>query len=445
MSSIRKISLALYLFFLIFAPPIMPEFHIALAGVTILYLIFQSKNKLTKIYRNSGLNIALSGMLVFLVYIIFILIFNEIFYEDTVQIGHYISLYNRFIAVAIVIVPGVLFIIYYLNRYKMELDDLLEVVIMSGAMEALTCLLALLFPSVKTFFNELTLTMGGGNLYENTWYITVRSYGFARTLVDVFGWGTGLIAGISFIYGIFKKKKYIVLSFMLLISPLLNARTGIVIYVMAVIIILCCMLGKLDISKFIILIIAVAAAVSLFGIVLSYISKYYPATGSWIEEGMNSITYALKRNENVSNISGFTLAFQNKEKWDLPKNLRLFWGTGHSRYSAQGYTHTDFGYVNDIWAGGILGIIVLYGSILIIGLRSFKKSDLCIKIIIIYCILSFFVFNIKACSYGYNCGMVVYILVIACINYYNYPLQLVRGYVSKYLINREDMKSKRES
>ena len=60
---------------------------------------------------------------------------------------------------------------------------------------------AFVFPSVKEFFLNLMIHMGGIST-ENEGVILNRTFGFASSMLDQFGLCTGLIGGISFFLGV---------------------------------------------------------------------------------------------------------------------------------------------------------------------------------------------------------------------------------------------------
>lgn len=416
----QKTFLSIYMFLVIFAPPIMPKFRIVMAIITITYILGsrQGKKKLSKYIFNSSLSIFIIGIIFFLMHMFMMLLINELIFQDTVQFSHYTGLYNRFIVPLMVIIPCSLFLIIKMDQYKLEIEDFWTIIFGAELIETASVMLALVSPTVKSWFNHLALIMNGGALRENTWYITVRSYGFSESLLDSFGFGAGLIAGLAFIYGVMKNRKYLFLSFIMLIASLVNARTGVIIYLIAVIMILAYQLVSGNLKK-IMSIISGIIIFSIVGVLLwDVLVEYYPATTGWIEEGLGDLSKILTGYKNDKNVTGFVSVVQTESWWELPEFPRYILGTGHSRYQAEGYTHTDFGYVNDIWAGGIIGCIVLYGSIIWFTLKSYRKMDKCYQIIMMYMVVALLAFNVKASAYTCNTGLVAYVIIVSYINYY---------------------------
>lgn len=409
----NKIYLCIYIFLYLFAPPFIPQMNIFLAAISLLILSFFYEKDLINCVKKSASILFITVIVIFLIFIIYRRMINYVFYNDVVQTAHYKSLYNRFIVAVLTIVPCSNYVIIFSQKHKFDMNDFWEVLFGAGVIEAALCFISLLSPSVKNIFIHI---MNRSSSDVNTWYITVRSFGFARTLTDVFGWGTGIIAGLALMYGVFYKRRFIGVSVILLISPLLNARTGLVFYVIAACIILLYLIIKMKTADICRIAVIGGTMAILATILWKYILENYGATAQWIAQGVEDILDIL--NGSSSREAGFGHAFFNRTWWELPKGLRLVLGTGHSRYGAEGYLHSDFGYVNDIWAGGLLGSTLLYGGILLIFKKTWKKIHGIEKIMLLYVFSSIFIFNVKGCAVSYNSGFAVVMLVVLYINYY---------------------------
>lgn len=399
----QSLYVILFLFVLIFAPPILPKIHILVGLFSVMMLVLMYKRTDSGVLIHKDILKWLLGVGCFFVLTFASTLINTLFYQDLVQMQHYFSLYNRYITVILVVLTSCLYLQVIFKKYGYNRWHLLRYVIYTALIEATLSYMALFIPSVKDLFISIMEKNTGSVLYNNTWYITVRSYGFAGSLLDFFGWGMGIIAGISLIYGILRKRRYILYSSYILVAAVLNSRTVIVIYLIAVVIIYIYVLLKKDFLtkvKWILLTFLLAFAVKkLFDMLLVYNSTTY----YWINDGLESLKELLISGQ-ASGDFGATL-FQ-ASWWELPSELlRLFIGTGHSRYRAKGYMHTDVGYVNDIWFAGILGTTIFYLNMVRLFYRNYKNSKSVIwKLIFIFIGVSMILFNVKSCAFGYNVG-----------------------------------------
>lgn len=417
-----KLWLSIYLFLVIFAPPLVPKPRFVIGMITMAYLLTRKQNihKIKKCLFDGCIYIWASGVVLFLIHILLMILVNEFLCGDIVQIEHYTALFNRFLISLIEILPCSTYIILKINRYCYGMDDFLKVVFGAALIETFTVILAVLSPSIKDVFNQISVVVSGSSLTEDRWYTTVRSFGFADTLVDTYGWGTGLIAGLALIYGILKKRIYVILSFVLLMAPLFNARTGVVMYVAALVVVVSYCIVRLDIAKILKLFLCFAIFIVIGMALWEITAEYYPATVGWIESGLKDFTAVIGNDQSDKDVGGFALMLQKESWWELPQFPRNIFGTGHSRYGAEGYSHSDFGYVNDIWAGGLYGCVILYGTNLIFTFHSLlhKQVDICHKIMLGYLCITLFAFNVKGCAYGCNSGLVSYTIIVSYINYY---------------------------
>ena len=127
-------------------------------------------------------------------------------------------------------------------------------------------------------------------------------------------------------------------------------------------------------------------------------------TAGWFQSGINSISNFLAGNKSYDNSNDAMSALFNDDFWKLPPFPRVLIGTGHSLYLAEGYNHSDVGYINEIWIWGIIGCVVFYGTIIKqCGVLMRNKNQL-YSFIGIFLMLSYFFFNINAAALGYKPG-----------------------------------------
>lgn len=415
-SSNKKIFFSLYFFVLIFAPPFVPYPHLWLTIVSFFLLITRYRKRAKKILNQSGIQKWILTMTVLAGYTLCIPIPISMFCNDIVNISHYISVINRYgvLLVTVSICGTYLFCTW--ERRSIDENSFIECIINAGLIEAMCAILAFLSPAVKTFFIFFMSRFSESRLYFNTWYITVRSYGFASTLVDVFGFGVGLIAGLCFHYGIFYNKIYIFESIIIAIPALLNSRTGVLIYLFAIMLSVY-YVAKIDLKKTLKVIVSISFLLLLGKTILDvvYTNEY---TASWVKSGFKSISDYLKgKASNDRNDAIYSLF--NVQSWEVPTFPRILFGTGHSLYGATGYRHSDIGYINEVWLFGIIGCLFLYSSIIRQSFRMINSNKAFFQLLGFLVLSAYFFFNIKGTALGYNPGAVTMFLLIFSITYFN--------------------------
>lgn len=409
---IDKISYSLYLFVLVFAPPIVPYPHLFLTIFSFLMLATTYKRKVWIVLKRSGIYNWVLAMGLLAMYTVCVPLPISMLCNDIVNTSHYISVINRYGVLIVAVSVCVTYLLCKTDRDGYGYEFLLESLINAGVIEGVCAALAFLFPGVKSIFIFFMKQFSASNLYSNTWYITVRSYGFASTLVDVFGLGAALIAGICFFYGITRKKIYMAESIVIAIATILNSRTGLLVYLISIVLSLLYVLQKGDIRKIISTFIAIGLLIIAGSKILDIMSTN-EYTAGWFQAGIKSIQNFMSGN-GTSNTSGdaMSMLFQDNF-WKFPTFPRIIFGTGHSLYGAEGYAHSDVGYVNEIWLFGILGCLLLYGKI--IEMCGMMKKSTRIPVFdyaAVFLLISYFFFNIKGAALGYNPGAVVMFFII---------------------------------
>ena len=242
-------------------------------------------------------------------------------------------------------------LVIVMKRYKFTWNDLTDVFAYSACIQLVCVLLAFLNPNIKSLFNGFTIANSrSDHVAFSTKYNEYRCFGLAENLFDSFGYTISLIIILTFISGLYNKNnKKIILSFFMLVMPLLNARTGMVLALLG----MCCafIIYSKRSPKQIIKIICIIVPCFLIG---RYFINYLPeATREWIMDGSTSISDLLFSH----NKSGIFLTLSNQ--FFFPDEV-IFGAFGSPEM--YGIGHSDVGYVQCIWKYGIVG-----SAFLIIG------------------------------------------------------------------------------
>ena len=368
--------------------------------------------------KRSGIYNWVLSMLLLAIYTICVPFSVSALCDDIVNASHYIFVINRYGVMLVAVSVCVTYLLCKADRDGYSYEFLLECFIDAGLIEGICAVLAFLLPTIKSVFIFFMRKFTGSYLYSNTWYITVRSYGFASTLVDVFGLGIGIVAGISFFYGVNGKSIYVLKSIVIAVATLLNSRTGLLIYFIAVFFSVVYVLIKGNGKKKFSIVVTVGV-LAFFGIKILEVLSTNEATTSWFQSGIKSIERILSGEKLTDGTNdALSLLFQ-KSFWQLPNFPRIVIGTGHSLYLAQGYSHSDVGYINELWLFGIVGCIILYGTIVKICMNLIKSSNISVfKFAAFFLLVSYLFFNIKGAALGYNPGAVSMFFVLFVGNYY---------------------------
>lgn len=407
---------SIFMFVFLYAPPVIPYFHIFVGFVIIVVMVFTFNKHYFETYKLSNMSTWFKMMLGVFLYALLIPLPLSAYYGDIVDFPHYYHLFNRF---AVLIYMEIIYGIFLLTRFKLKERSylyLIKVLIAAAVFQSFLGCMALIFPSIKDMFLSLMINMGSLST-EKEGMLSIRTFGFALSMLDQFGLGTGLIAGISFYIGVNYKSKYILYSLLIMVAAVLNSRTGIVIYAIGIIIAAAFSIFINKNPKTMIKSLAFIILVpTLFVFTIDIISQYNDMTSEWISKGIESIIELFSTgSSNTDDMS----VISSERFWQLPDAAHILIGTGHSRYEAEGYLHTDCGIVNDIWFVGVIGLILLYGVVFYICWKIYKDARFSLeKFIAIFFICSFCAFDIKGATIGYNMGGAVFFLILFSTRFY---------------------------
>lgn len=408
---IDKISYSLYLFVLVFAPPLIPYPHLFLTILSFLMLVTTYKRTAWTVLKKSGIYNWVLAMVLLAMYTVCIPLPISMICGDIVNLSHYISVINRYGVLVVAVSVCATYLLCTAEKKRYSYDFLIECLINAGLIESSCSILAFLSPKVKNLFIFFMGKFSESYLYSNAWYITVRAYGFASTLVDVFGLGIGIIAGVCFFYGIIGKKRYIIESLIIAVATLLNSRTGVLVYAIAVALSIAYVVFKGN-PKMVLTTFAAIGLLAVGALLVLEIMKTNEYTTGWVQAGVSSITNFLRGGKSQGDNDAIALLFRD-DYWNYPPFPRILVGTGHSLYGANGYVHSDVGYVNELWLFGVAGCMLLYGNIADMCISLKKKTQISMfKYAAIFVMAAYFFFNIKGAALGYNPGAVAMFLII---------------------------------
>lgn len=329
---------------------------------------------------------------------------------------------------------GLICILYFLcicKRHQLTKKDAIMAIIGAAIIESVLAILALLIPSAK----EIMLSIMRSNIDNATIsrqsLAEFRLFGFAKDLFDHFGYGMGIIAALPVYLAIKERKvKYALLAIPILVAIILNARTGIVVFGVILILFL---LGYLwgivkDITiplrkrmKKIVGFLCISGIVVLGGMLaMNVVYDLNPKMKANTIADFSSVFNAFLSGSDSVN-GGVGAVLFSESFWQLPQHpAGLLVGEGHSAYGASGYAHSDVGYVNDIWFFGLIGCLVFYGLLTYYALRVTRPVDILDKMLMLGVVLAFFIFQIKGTAFwSANLGALMTLTMIFLMAYYN--------------------------
>ena len=415
--SCKQIGLAVYVFCAIFTPPLLKiNMMWVLAMGAITHLICTDRYAVIHVNKK-----ALVVPVMLSAYILFNVFLQGIFDTRDLTENRIIVIYQWFflIPMQIVVCHSICKI---LKHCGWGIQELIKLCIIAGILEGVLVLGSFLFPACRDLFLNIMETNVGNEIYGDDSFMSYRGYGFSSTLLDTFGYGMGLIAGICLLQ---KKWSVFTMTGMLfcLFSAMLNSRTGLLIFMVAVTINMFSAIKNSKLNLRHIGIISIVVAITIWFINTGIVDE---VTLGWIGGGFLSLYNFFTGNETAYTLGSMQNSLLSDKHWHLPNNLLgVLFGEGHSCYGAYQVlgSASDVGYVNYIWIIGLLGT-----SVLIVYLFSlFKKkvryyADYQYKNLYIFLGLAFFIMFVKGNIINCCAGTFITLLFI-CYN----PRRIVKS------------------
>lgn len=416
----RDKGLVVYTFLAIFQPPFLPVAFIYILGLfTILWILIHknipSKWRIMHMSRMYNM-ISFFGCLV--IYVLFTGLIDWMLIESKNITSTRISTFNQ-----VTLLTGLEFLFIWTILIKSEakkysLRDIIAVLVLAGLIQGACAIMAFLIPTIRSYF----LMFGDQELFSKEYFLLLRGYGFSINLLDTFGYGMGLIGSYLIFSKCIKNKIfYFIALCIILFTILVNARTGIVILGLGILIniILTSSLRK-SFRRIILLSIILSLTISQINQVLDSLSKSQNNTVAWVASGMSQMTNLLGASGNADQMGIDEVSFIDNFI-EPPKILfQYLFGTGHHVYDTKkslGF-RTDIGYLNMIWEFGIIGTsIVLIAMVSFLFYPFFKTKDLIIRKIALLNTISYGIVLMKAILIGFNPGVFVNYLTTFAVYY----------------------------
>lgn len=343
--------LSIYFFFYIFLPPITGlNMRLLFTACNIIF-VFAVTLFRRKIVIAGKAAKGIYGFMIF--YVLFLII----------QLLHYITDSSNRNEVAAATLSNTLLILHAVaiclflsvlcKFYGLTFRRFLGAITGAGIIELILVMLALLVPSIKSQFIQLIVKNSKSEevIIGIQRYAYERSFGFADNLFDTFGYISALIIGLTFLTGISEKnKKITVLSLVMLIMPLLNSRSGLMLSIIGILVVCFRYFKPQNVIKYIIAGVAV--------VVLAFFAwKRIPEnTVKWITTGITQTWILLTG-------GGATGVYNELFHVDMQFPPDFLLGAGYAP-QAIGIVGIDSGYVQCIWRYGLFGTIVLFLAII---------------------------------------------------------------------------------
>lgn len=270
---------------------------------------------------------------------------------------------------AIIQIVNIVILIKYLLALNYKSIDLIRFILNIGLIQSVIGILMFIIPSFRQVAFTLYLT---GKPDHFSWITGYRIYGITSDYTYMTPLFHGMLGVVAGVYGVCINYKYLIYLPFLLFIIAVNGRTGILIMAVGLILSFAILFIKgIKVKKVLgyTIIILFSALLGMF--ILKIIST---ETYDWIISGIQDTVDLIKYNDKQGNYGALfgTMLY-------LPDGMGIIFGEGHPVFGGWarkfGYTYgSDIGFINDIFMGGIVYIVVLYTTNFKFLISSCKKS-----------------------------------------------------------------------
>lgn len=259
----------------------------------------------------------------------------------------------------------VAFIIHICKSRGFTVESSLRMLYKLAAFQGVWGLMSFVFPELKEISNWLYELVAGD---RGDYLMSSRIYGFMGEYTFVTPVYHGMLAAVAVYFALnyrFRGIRYVPL---ILVAILLNGRTGIIVFAaMAGLMILGQSLrgrtATAAMNPFVRLVI-IASLAGLMSVTWFVVSQLSPITARFLQ-GFVEDTSALVNDGSLQ--GNYSVLFS--DVLVVPDGLALIWGTGDDIYENVGF-RTDVGLTNDLFMGGLIFVVIGYGTLAYFLLKS---------------------------------------------------------------------------
>ena len=359
-----SVYLVIYLFLLIFLPPIIKDINLLLPlfVYSLFIIVLKYRKRLVDVIRKRKDTKFLKFLFLYITIYAVTIVLNGLFSGHFYLYNYFISFYSIMLVI-ICISICIIYMFLFCDKHNISFDDLIKYIIIASLIQSGITLMCLLSCSIKNFFITIMRENTGEILLSNPYHLERRFFGFSNNMFDSYGFGTGLISLLPLYYSIRNSKKWLIAVPFLLLIPFLNSRTGLVVFLIGFICFVIFIIKEKKYKEYILSLVC-AIALAVFGILFVWL--FNKATIEWIITDIKSFF--------DGSIYGTATSLFSDTGWKIPNGIFILFGKGITVAGYGGLKgvlgfSSDVGYVNELWRTGLLGF-----SIIILVFFNYIKS-----------------------------------------------------------------------
>lgn len=382
-SVFSRILITIFVFLFIYYPPLIQINMLHVLTVFAYVYMLLKRNVLNIIDKSFNHFVA---FLFLTIYLILLTILKGTFTEAV-----------PYIEIILEVIPISYFISDLIRTRGTDGHSVWNYLIAAGMIQSIISIAAFMIPSFQNQIINRMISYGFRDVFVKL--SEHRVYGFSYTLTYSMPVVQAILAAVCIYKALTYKITYIIFVPFLLMSSIINARIGLIVFVISLFIAL---LGsaKLTERNFCALIVVIV-----FIMFIPRIFTYYlgdSKTMEWIQDGIEEINNFLFEHDASSGYFEYALG---SEQYKTPEGIGILFGTGLSTLHVNKDYASDVGFINDIWLGGLVYVIPL---LLFFSVNTYKMMNFYInknvnrKLCALLTIILLFIINIKGRCFVLN-------------------------------------------
>lgn len=396
-----NIPFVILMFYLLFMPPVLGKHSIyAVALFSWAYLFFNGNFLFKKLKFNNILWI----YLVLTVLCLWVSAMSLLNHGTTATMVHYLYW-------MVAVFPGAIAVSVHTQKRGEGLHYVLKLILWAGMIQSAFCMVAFVSNPIKLWLVDRLQADGTLVMTTYTNEIEYRLFGFSSGMTFDMPCVMAVIACIGIFLGITKNYKYLLFVPTIAFSAFINARTSIVVMIIGIVVAFW-VSGKISTKTKARVLMTAAFALVVVIVGLIVLRQASPTTYEWLLSGAGQILDFFR---NETDYGYFEYA-TDSQKWAVPSGIGLLIGTGCRILGANKFNiHSDIGYINDIWLGGLLYCFAVYSLVALSLIKVKRDADktgdkMTVRFIVLTYALSLPIMNIK--TYIISLGAFTTLLII---------------------------------
>ncbi|MEI6285447.1 MAG: hypothetical protein WCP79_03000 [Bacillota bacterium] len=388
---VTNLAVIVLLFMMIFRPPLVPYNLTHLFFVLAVVVLFMNGTPIKKLSKSFSPW-----------YLVIVCFFCIVYFFTYYAIYGGAQLYIKAITEQILFVEVMVICIVVaklLNRLNWSVEKFVSVIVIVCFVQAAIAIAMLMNQGVKDFFINMWLRngnflSGGTDIVEAI--AVFRMFGFGISYTSTLAYALG-IASCFIVFLVIRSKNYwwLVGIIPLLLAGVINARTSLFIFPLAVLFLMHRKAIRISLSKLRKILLVFVIIVVILSFIIINIDFTNSPTFAWINSA-----YEMGTKDDF---------FDSYKSMYFMPDSAIGWllGTGEEVYGRRDKS-TDVGYLVDIFTGGLIFEILWYGCIIAFIYKAFDKKDKRIALVIILALLFL---NFKGAVFRSNDLMTIGMLI----------------------------------